>query len=392
MNATYPDFKRDLCELLAQPLQDTQIKAIRRFDEACPDDALFLYGAGGAGQRAAQILRQNGKKVLGIIDADPEKNGCYLGDIPIFSLRNIPDIIKNSIPVLICVFNREPYSDINNIISSLTQHGIKNIIPFSYFLWKFHRQTLPWFGFGLPSDVLPHISKIEEAFSLFGDEISLRTFLEMLRTSILADFETFTSPASGPQYFSQEIQKRISWPLYMADGGAYDGDTLKNFLEHIGHEKLGHWYAFEPDPVTFKKLESYITTLSSDIRNKVTCIPSALSSVHENINLTGDGTESSKIQNNINGIPIKTITLDSIFEHIPCNYIKLDIEGYEKNALLGAKETIKRDVPSLAVCVYHKPCDFFELPILISNLIPNKKLLLRRYGSYFYECVCYATP
>lgn len=41
-------------------------------------------------------------------------------------------------------------------------------------------------------------------------------------------------------------------------------------------------------------------------------------------------------------------------------YIKMDIEGSEMAALMGAKETIKRHKPYLAICVYHRKNDLTE--------------------------------
>ena len=61
------------------------------------------------------------------------------------------------------------------------------------------------------------------------------------------------------------------------------------------------------------------------------------------------------------------------------NYIKYDVEGAEKEALLGSLETIKAHRPALLVSAYHRSEDIFELPLLLNTLEPSYKLYLRRY-------------
>ena len=71
-------------------------------------------------------------------------------------------------------------------------------------------------------------------------------------------------------------------------------------------------------------------------------------------------------------------------------FIKMDIEGAELNALYGSKEIIKKYVPKLAVCVYHKTEHLWEIPFFIKSLNPNYKIYLRHHSLDEHETVCYA--
>lgn len=70
--------------------------------------------------------------------------------------------------------------------------------------------------------------------------------------------------------------------------------------------------------------------------------------------------------------------------------LKLDIEGAELSALRGAKQTIIRDMPSLIICLYHKPRDIYEIPIYVHELVPEYKLYLAHSSAGFTDTILYA--
>lgn len=71
-------------------------------------------------------------------------------------------------------------------------------------------------------------------------------------------------------------------------------------------------------------------------------------------------------------------------------YIKMDIEGAEAEALLGAKESIEKNKPKLAICLYHKPDDIFKLPLLVHKINPLYKMYIRHYSNYHTDTLLYA--
>ena len=80
-------------------------------------------------------------------------------------------------------------------------------------------------------------------------------------------------------------------------------------------------------------------------------------------------------------------TLDSL-SLIP-DFIKVDIEGGEKDFILGSKETIHKYKPQLAICVYHKSDDFFYLVDLILGINNRYKIYFRHHSFGFTESVMY---
>ena len=70
--------------------------------------------------------------------------------------------------------------------------------------------------------------------------------------------------------------------------------------------------------------------------------------------------------------------------------IKMDIEGAELDALYGAKNTIRKYKPLLAICVYHKREDMLTIPQYIKSIVPEYRFFLRAYEKTATELVLYA--
>ena len=68
----------------------------------------------------------------------------------------------------------------------------------------------------------------------------------------------------------------------------------------------------------------------------------------------------------------------------------MDIEGSEIPALLGARSIIQSDHPTLAISVYHRGDDLWEIPALLLEMNPGYRLYLRHHAHSICETVCYA--
>ena len=84
-----------------------------------------------------------------------------------------------------------------------------------------------------------------------------------------------------------------------------------------------------------------------------------------------------------------SMVYQKIFDNLPIQtigkaMIKMDIEGYELKALKGMKNFIKDNEPYLAICIYHKEKDLYEIAKYIKNLNPDFKLYIR--GGWHFEC------
>jgi len=88
-----------------------------------------------------------------------------------------------------------------------------------------------------------------------------------------------------------------------------------------------------------------------------------------------------------------TVTIDELvrrFELPKVDFIKMDIEGSELAALVGASDTLRRFRPKLAVSAYHKPEDLHVLPLYLSGLGLGYRLFLDHFSNHFEESVLFA--
>lgn len=186
----------------------------------------------------------------------------------------------------------------------------------------------------------------------------------------------------GKMYCDQEILI-ITCEDVLVDGGCYDGTSSfdVNSIPEGGIKKI---YAFEPDEKHYAKCEKRFTKSNAN----VFLIKKGLFDEDGTISFMSQDGEGSLIcedgEEKIDICKIDTEASDATF-------IKMDIEGAELKALMGAKETILKNKPKMAISIYHKPEDIIQIPMYLKKLVPEYKFYLRQYTMSYLECVLYAT-
>jgi FkbM family methyltransferase len=174
------------------------------------------------------------------------------------------------------------------------------------------------------------------------------------------------------------------------DCGAYIGDTVGQILGVCG-ETFAAIYPFEGDAVSFGKLSEYVASLGDEVSRRIHPIHGAIGGARGVVRFGGDGGTGSAM-NAGDGVDVQCYPLDELSFAAPVTIIKMDIEGAEYEALHGARETIARDRPLLAICVYHTQCDLWRIPLLVHSMLPDHRLFLRAYEGDGFQTVLYAVP
>lgn len=61
--------------------------------------------------------------------------------------------------------------------------------------------------------------------------------------------------------------------------------------------------------------------------------------------------------------------MDALLQGNRADYIKMDVEGVERETLLGCRETIARWKPQLSVAAYHRTGDLWERRCWCESLV-----------------------
>lgn len=179
------------------------------------------------------------------------------------------------------------------------------------------------------------------------------------------------------------------------DGGCFDGTDSLRFAEWC-EGQYSDIIAFEPDPGNYERCLK--TAEDNNLRN-FHLIQAGLASCEGRAAFDARSTDGSRILSSAAGdtnavkeeISIRTAAIDDIVNGKTVGFIKMDIEGAEFDALHGAKDTITRDKPLLAICVYHLQGDMLAIIDYLHQLVPEYRFWLRHYGRFMYDTVLYAS-
>jgi FkbM family methyltransferase len=228
----------------------------------------------------------------------------------------------------------------------------------------------------------PHQTSIEAVFDMLDDQSSRTQFAAALGFRLGRNPSHAPQPDADPQYFPTFMTAGVAKPVSMVDGGAYDGDTLREAARHL---PLAAAVAFEPEPENFRRLADAVRPLPFP----VICIACGLSNETRQLRYaTGQGEASTVCDDGAGSVQV--VRLDDCLPNMKIDYLKLDVEGHELAALAGAELCLRRDRPRLAVAGYHRWDDLWRIPQFILQLDLGYRIGFRIHAHNTFDCVFYA--
>lgn len=237
-------------------------------------------------------------------------------------------------------------------------------------------------------DLMQNIGYYDWVFTRLADEESKRVFTLLIQFRVVPDMK-FIEAAFDPinhQYFDKTIVSCNSDEVFV-DCGGFIGDTTEDFISlYKNYKKI---YVYEPS-------EDNISTCRENLKqySNVEVSQCGVGEKQEKLIISGSGSSSSFVgtEETDDSDTVEIISLDKRIEE-KVTFIKMDIEGFEIPAIIGAKHHIKNDSPKLAICTYHIISDMWEIPKLIDFINPNYKFYFRHYmKTQNWETVVYAIP
>lgn len=374
-------YAKELEKLLEKPKRyyhDQLLKKYGPFDFV-KFKSVILFGAGLFIRFYIDSCNKNNIHILGIADNNKDKKGSVIDGVKIISLDELKAYPYNT-PIIVTVIH-----DIV-VMSQLRNLGFHNVWSFTFVstlypekfvnpLWKSHAPT-----------ILSHPQEVMSCLQLFKDESSKNIYIASIRQRLTLE-SSWIQEIYKPlklQYFDPELISLSKHEAFV-DGGAYDGDTLKQFLR-ISRNKYDAVYCFEPDPKTYKEL-----SVAAGLKNnhKITLYPYALGRKESVLKFKYNLGLGSRLSNS-GDTNVRVVSLDKILKDKVVTFIKMDIEGAEVEALKGARQIITQQKPTLAICVYHKSADLWEIPMYIKSLGVYENIYLRKYDDSVFDIICYA--
>ncbi len=209
-------------------------------------------------------------------------------------------------------------------------------------------------------------------------------------------FGFFWSPAGQEHDMLQVVYEQTS----ERSADAYEagpvfirrGDTVLDVGAHLGvftrialNHGAGKVVAFEPQPACipcFKK------TFAKEIAaGRVVLVEKAVWEAPGKLHFRDDGldfhadeaNQSPEGQAKVGEIEVAATTIDEAVRELGLarvDFIKMDIEGSERYALRGARDTLARFAPSMAMSGYHKPDDHEVLPKVVLEAQPKYQVII----------------
>ena len=353
---------------------------------------IVLFGAGSYGILMIRGLKDNGmyENIYAVCDNNEEKWGKTLEGIPIKSITEVMEEIDGFVVIISSQYESE-------IRQSLKQYSLEIFEKPSY--EDFVERMLSFYVYKTTYIVNEEIAacryiedycdsfigKEEEVLSLLEDEESrniVRKRVQFYKTGKLKYIREM--PVRKKPYFEEEYYNYIGENETFIDCGAYTGDTVEAFIRCV-RNKYSKIYAFEPDTGLFE-------ILSNKVKKKkyanIELYKCATGKEEGELKFNQIGTAGSAISEKGN-VNVVVRCLDNLISD-KVSWIKMDIEGAERETLQGAERIIKKYKPKLAVCIYHKCEDMFELPIYLHMLVPEYKFKIRHHSNALEDMVLYA--
>ena len=345
------------------------------------DAPKVIVGAGGAAWWILQGFTRNSIAIDGFVVTE-EYGITETCGYPVFSPSNwseLPNPIGEYVAI-VGIMNTD--IDVDLITSKLKDLGWSNVITFSQFAASLLEES------GINCAMLdPKIMlKSEEALEEVRDMLEDSESKECL-AHLISYIQNFTDNVLGifpHPYFVLDLPRWNS-RLRILDCGAFDGDTVKQAVQH-GYE-IEASVCFEPDKSNYAKLVA-----NTPVGEKRLNLPVAVGDGTKTLQFSAQSSSGSQVIKE-SGTPVQCISIDEMLFNWSPNLIKMDIEGSEFSALLGAEETIKRFRPNMAISVYHKASDITQIPLWIKSILGSDvRYYLRRHSRTVADTVLYVYP
>lgn len=342
--------------------------------------SLVIWGMGALGKTICSWLLQSNINVAYFCDNDKTKVRTFFEGVECIGYEELENIGTKAYIIVAVADKEEKYNRMINRQIETFPNVYHNPLGISaYFLQTFDldvERMYKWF---------------DKSYNLLCDEKSKKNYkllfdLRMQADIVDYDLNYLDECFEGNQYTIQDNIIDYKDVHTVIDCGAFYGDSLQEFIDRdIGTE----YHCFEMDAEIFNILSQNVKENYSDKKENIYLYLLGVGEKKKDIKYVSDMTGASRASNNGQKYA-HIVDLDSVFKDKQVDYIKMDIEGAEESALMGARKLIQRDHPILAISMYHNFTQFVQVPLLIHQICPGYNIYIRHHRYTLDDTVCYA--
>jgi FkbM family methyltransferase len=341
--------------------------------------SIAILGAAAEGIRLAALCAEQGIAIVAMLDDNPELQGHTVAGCVVRPVAEAA-ALDPSIPVVLSTHRLLPASE------RLQALGIQNWTSFAYLQVALPDRFTPHMYYrDWASDLVTNRDRYTELRRILADDESRRVFDAILGFRLTLDPKWLAGVVDAAnEYYPPDVIRLGEDEVYI-DGGAWDGDSIVAFKSRC-RDRFKRAISFEPSPDTHAKL---IERVGKDPR--VTCIAKGLADRSDVLRFSADGTRAAKFGEE-GAVDVPVTSLDEVLNGSRASFIKINIEGSEAAFLEGAKRTIARWRPKIALCAYHYARDLWALPAQLRTITEGYDYFLRQHDGGTIQTVIYAVP
>lgn len=199
-------------------------------------------------------------------------------------------------------------------------------------------------------------------------------------------------------YRAGGVQVRPEPGEVLLDGGAFLGEMGMRFAIDVGPEGNVHCF----DPFARHAQLATLTARRNGLAERIRFVPAGIAATSNVGGLADLPAVEDPAEAAVEAVnPGRHISMSDAMVAIDdycdwaglerVDYIKMDIEGYEAEALKGCRRTIEKWRPKLAISVYHRFADLWSITNDLAKRYPFYRFYLGHHSLHGEETVLYAT-